>query len=105
MKTNKKRVYISGPISGRDKKEYMLHFHRIEQVIRASGEQPINSTRMWGIFQPIFNRIPYKYQVILDCLFLASCDEICLLEGYNRSRGCALEIKVAEWLDLRFVYE
>lgn len=105
MKTNKKRVYISGPISSRDKKAYMLHFHRIENIIRESGEQPVNPTRMWGIFQPIFNRIPYKYQVILDCLFLASCDEICLLDGYTRSRGCQLEIKVADWLGMSFVYE
>lgn len=104
-KTRKARVYISGPMSGRTKKDYMLHFHRIEQLIRESDEQPVNLTRMWGILQPLFERIPYKYQVILDCLFLASCDEICLLKGHESSRGCALEKEVARWLNLRFCYE
>ena len=105
MRNKKKRVYISGPISVFDKKTYMLHFHRIECLIRDAGDYLVNPTRMWGLFQPIFNRLPYKYQVILDCLFLASCDEILLLKGHESSRGCALEREVARWLNLRFFYE
>lgn len=94
------RIYISGPISGRPKEEYLAHFAEAAASLHTQGFKPVNPTTMFGIFQPIFNRVPYKYQVLIDCLALARCQRIYLLSGWSHSRGARLERTIAAWLDI-----
>ena len=43
----KGRIYISGPISGRDLGEARAHFAKAEKTLRWQGYRTINPLRMW----------------------------------------------------------
>lgn len=96
----KKRIYISGPISGRPKAEYRAHFDQAAKHLRAQGHRPVNPTRLWGWFQPLFNCLPYRWQILFDCIALSHCQGIYLLTGWSRSHGARLEHTIAAWLGL-----
>ena len=95
-----KKVYISGPISGRPPEEYLPPFAKGERDLRNLGYKPVNPTTQFGRLQPLFNRLPYHLQMVIDLLRLSRCDMILLLNGWKTSRGAKLEKALADYLNI-----
>ena len=86
----KPKVYISGPVTGRDMTECKVDFNSAELWLTGLGYDVIN---------------PLSYDVIedgtwedymkRDLKLLCDCDYIYLLDGWESSRGSRIEYNVA----------
>ena len=85
-----KRVYISGPIEHYDLEERRGAFGRAEQLLELHGFQSVN---------PMKNGLPaeahWREHMRRDIALLLDCDAIFMLEGWELSKGCKLEMDVA----------
>jgi len=99
-----KHIYLCGPVSGRNIQEAADHFKEIEGKIRRanSGVDIYYCTSNPMRFcSPDFD----WYQAMRICVReLSSCDGIALLQGWQRSRGATLELKLAQDLHIPVVY-
>ncbi len=91
-----KRIYIAGPMTGLPECNYPA-FHAAAQQLRQQGhhvENPAESTQppCGGTW------LGWMRQAIVQ---LVSCDEICLLPGWEHSRGARVEFQLACGLGLR----
>lgn len=98
----KQRIYLSGKITGYP--DYRQVFDAAEQAVTRKGVKVLNPARMWGIFQPIFDGLPYSVQLILDLCVLASCDKIAYLPNWKYSNGALVEHSFADALKLKTIY-
>lgn len=89
------RVYIAGPMSGLPDFNYPA-FNDAEQRLRKHGHDPINSARLDGR-EGCRTWLDYMRAALRD---VADCDGIALLDGWQESRGAALEAHVGRSLDL-----
>ena len=86
----KPKVYISGPVTGRDMTECKVDFNSAELWLTGLGYDVVN---------------PLSYEVIehgswedymrRDLKLLCDCDYIYLLDGWESSRGARIEYNVA----------
>ena len=104
MKHN--RIYISGPISGRTREEYMRHFREAEDYLRGEGLTPVNPTRflpcrwLW-----LYKVMGYKLTLLYDLWQMLRCQGLYMLDGWKMSRGANIEHDVAEWFNLQIIDE
>jgi hypothetical protein len=103
-----KTIYLSGPISGRDEKEYTLHFYKVaDEIFRRIGLE--------GLGIDTFNPVPCGKECVgsgaawheymrYSISRLARCDGIALLRGWEASRGARLELDLADKLKIPVVY-
>ena len=104
MKHN--RIYISGPISGLKREQYMRNFKETEVVLQWEGLAPVNPTRFLPCRWPwLYRLMGYKLTLLYDLFFLMRCQGIFMLEGWQGSRGANIEHDVAKWLGLKIIYE
>ena len=95
-------MYISGPITGRD--DIKERFTEAADIVRNAGYRPVNPTTMFGWFHFVFEKFPYRLQVLIDCLVLAfTCDAIYLMADYKFSRGATLEKAVADFCNMTVI--
>lgn len=91
-----KRVYISGPIEHYDLEERRAAFGRAEQLLELHGFQSVN---------PMKNGLPaeahWREHMRRDIALLLECDAIYMLEGWELSKGCKLEMDVASSCGLK----
>lgn len=98
MKRSKK-LFISGPISGRPYKEAAIHFNSAATLAYQIGFDPVN---------PIQLCRPYWawWRCMAVCLWhLMWCDAVLFLRGWDMSRGSRMEHRVAIILDKVIMYE
>lgn len=91
-KNPKKKVYISGPITGVD--NYQEIFERAEMKLETLGFEPVN---------PCKGEEPghsWEWYMKRDIKKLCDCDIICLLPGWEESKGAMMEYDVALKLGL-----
>lgn len=96
-----KRVYISGPISGRDIAEQKEAFKAVERELADMGLNPVN---------PLENGLPaeasWEEQMRKDLTDLMQCDYIYMMRGWELSRGATLEHLAATMVGIKvFKYE
>ena len=91
------RVYISGPMSGVDRRLYLEMFKRAEQSLRAQGYRKIvNPIRVWACRWPwLYKVIGYRLTLLYDLWLLMRCDQIYKLPGWRDSKGANIESCVA----------
>lgn len=82
------RIYISGPISGRDAATVREEFDAAEKMILDRGHIPVNPVRIAAEMPPDSE---WKDYMAADLPALFHCDAIYQLAGWKRSHGCQLE--------------
>lgn len=87
----KKRIYISFPISGYNISERREHFDRIASQLIAADYEPVN---------PMAKRLPddapYTEHIMQDLKLLLDCDGIIRPSRWRCSEGCEIETRVAD---------
>ena len=92
-----KRVYISGPMSGVPRDQYMELFKRAEQSLRDQGYRNIlNPINVWSCRWPwLYRIVGYRLTLLYDLWLLMRCDQIYKLPGWRDSKGANIESCVA----------
>lgn len=98
----KRRIYISGPISGEPREKYMKRFAVAEKILRAHGYDVINPTKVWACRWPwLYKIVGYKLTLLYDLwLLLTKADGIIHLPGWHTSRGSVIEDNVSQWFHM-----
>lgn len=96
----KRRVYISGPISGHNLEERRASFKKIQNLLEAQDYQPIN---------PMENGLPAEAttheHMKRDIELLMTCDMIYMMRRWTHSKGCKVEFDVAAAIGLPVLFE
>ena len=97
----KRRIYISGPMTGIEPREYRRRFREAEAILRRHGYGCINPCRVWPCRFPWLYRLMnallgkrLAYAVILTydlILLMTRADGIVMLPGWQASRGAQIE--------------
>ena len=97
----KRRIYISGPMTGIEPREYRRRFREAEAILRRHGYGCINPCRVWACRFPWLYRLMnallgkrLAYAVILTydlILLMTRADGIVMLPGWQASRGAQIE--------------
>ncbi|MBR6604578.1 MAG: DUF4406 domain-containing protein [Prevotella sp.] len=97
----KRRIYISGPMTGIEPREYRRRFREAETILRRHGYGCINPCRVWPCRFPWLYRLMnallgkrLTYAVILAydlILLMTRADGIAMLPGWETSRGARIE--------------
>ena len=101
----KRRIYLSGPMSGLPRSEYRRKFREAERILHRHGYGVINPCNVWAC------RFPWIYKAMEFCLghsnayalilaydlllLMTRADGIAMLPGWQASRGAQIENFVA----------
>jgi len=97
------KVYISGPMTSSDSEEQERNvqaFHDCALLLRASGCRPVNPANVWPCKHPRIYRLlerllgedgAYRMVLLYDLWLLSRSDTICLIDGWQLSRGAKIE--------------
>lgn len=101
MSKTKRKVYLSGPMSGIPRSEYQRKFREAERILHRHGYGVINPCRVWACRWPWIYRAMERllgkqcaYAVVLcyDLLLLMTrADGIVMLPGWQTSCGAQIE--------------
>ena len=103
----KKKVYISGKISGIPREQYMKMFGIAEQILRERGYKVVNPTRFFlsrhyqRLCRLIGHKNAYDLTLLYDLWRLMHCDLIYKIPGWKQSRGANIESCVAYHFKVR----
>ena len=99
----RQRVYISGPITAATKEEQQQNvqaFHDCAALLKAQGCRAVNPARAlpcrWGWLYRLMERwlgkeLAYRAVIVYDLWLLSRSDAICLIDGWQQSRGARIE--------------
>jgi len=101
----KRRIYLSGGMSGVERADYVRRFREAERILRRHGYGCINPCRVWACRLPwiyramelvLGKRLAYAAVLCYDLLLLMTrADGIVMLPGWRASRGAQIENYVA----------
>lgn len=102
---SKRRVYLSGPMTGCARADYVRRFGEAEAILRRHGYGCINPCRVWACRWPwiyramewaLGKRLAYAVVLCYDLLLLMiRADGIAMIPGWQASRGAQIENYVA----------
>lgn len=95
------RIYISGPISGRDEKESREAFRRMREALEGLGYETVNP---WDLAEKAGGHRWADY-VLNDLRALRDCDGLMQLRGWEGSMGCQTELSFALGLGIPIFQE
>lgn len=93
------KCYISLPISGYDLAERRKLAEKVKAFLVAASLEPISP-----LDKGLSDEAPYAEHMREDLKILLECDAICLVKGWERSRGCNVENIIAQTLNLQTLY-
>ena len=88
----RKKIYLSGQISGLEPEDAESAFNKMEKILRAQGYSVVNPTRL-GI-EDVSGR-GWNYYMREGIKLLMDCDAIYMLKGWTTSKGANIEWKLA----------
>lgn len=95
----RKRIYISGPITGLHPDDARGRFAAVESHLRGNGHDVVN---------PMNNGVPegssWSEHMEADIRLLLDCTDIYMLDGWHLSRGARLEHHIASELGMHIIY-
>ncbi len=94
----KPKVYISGPITGKDEKEYKNDFNSTELWLTGLGYDVVNP-----VSDGIVEGWGWSDYMRRDIKQLCSCDYIYFIKGWENSKGCCLEYNIAFQLGIKIL--
>lgn len=98
----KEKVYISGKISGVERKEYLARFAKAEELVKAKGYKTVNPTRFLVCrWRWLYRVMGYELTILYDIWRLWQCDRIYLIPGWMESRGARMESFTAYVMRIR----
>ena len=107
---SKRMIYVSGPMSGIEPREYRRRFREAEAILRRHGYGCINPCRVWACRFPWLYRLMnallgkrLTYAVILAydlILLMTRADGIAMLPGWEQSRGARIENYTARYFPM-----
>lgn len=94
---NNAPIYISGPITGHDREEYLRRFAAAEDALRELGyENIVNPTRLpMCRWRWLYRLLGYRLTLFIDLWLLTGCSVIYKMPGWKTSRGAQIESCVA----------
>lgn len=99
---SKGKVYISGPISGLEKQDYMKRFADAEKILSERGYIVVNPAK-------VLARLPegtaYEEYMKMSLVMLDMCDSIYMLNGWQKSTGAHLELQYAMSMGKKIMYQ
>lgn len=98
METKTRLVYISGPMSGYENKN-RYSFMRAENELHKLGYETLNPARL-DQANPNFTYHDFMKRDISELL---KCDAICLIPGWENSKGALCEKVVADSIGLQTI--
>lgn len=102
----KRRIYISGPMSGLPREDYMLNFAATQVMLEACGYEVVSPTQLAPCRWPwLYRLLGYRLTLLYDLWHLMRCDGIYMLDGWQQSRGAKTERAVAEAFGLAVIDE
>ena len=99
----KQRIYISGPMTSSDSEEQARNvqaFHDCATLLRASGCRPVNPANVWPckhawlyrLMERLFGKErAYHTVLVYDLWLLSRSYTICMIDGWQQSRGAKIE--------------
>lgn len=96
---NKKRIYISGPMTSLTEEEVTRTFMKGSMEIAMMGYYPVNPHKISGF--------PFEYEEYMkvDLTILEVCEGIYMLRGWEHSSGARRELKLAREKGLMIMYQ
>ena len=101
----KRKVYLSGPMTGIPRSEYQRKFREAERILHRHGYGVINPCNVWPCRFPwlfrlmnalLGRRLTYAVILAYDLILLMTrADGIVMLPGWRASRGAQIENYVA----------
>ena len=98
---SKRRIYLSGGMSGVERADYVRRFGEAERILRRHGYGCINPCRVWPCRFPwlyrlmnalLGKRLTYAAILAYDLILLMTrADGIAMLPGWQASRGAQIE--------------
>jgi hypothetical protein len=95
-------IYLSGSISKRDFNEAFDHFKRVEKYFDQQKSQTYNPVILGA---PDKDFTWEKLMRLAVTSMLIKCDKICMLEGWQNSKGAVIERSLALTLGMEVIYE
>ena len=91
------RIYISGPMTGLTREQYIRRFMLAEKVLRDNGYRNIvNPIHVWTCrFRWLYKILGYRLTLFYDLWLLTRCQRIYKMPGWKESRGANIESCVA----------
>ncbi len=95
----KKKIYISGKITGLTPDQAFSFFNNAELYLTEKGYEVINPITI-----PHEHDKTWESYMRNDLKALLDCDEIYMLNNWNESRGAIIEHDLANKLGLKIIY-
>lgn len=94
----KQRIYISGPMSGLPREEYLRRFAVADRILKDHGYKTINPCRVYVCRWPwLYKVVGYWLTLLYDLWLLTGrADAFVSLPGWDSSRGAQIERFVAQ---------
>lgn len=99
-----RKVYLSGPITGVDVKEYHAKFERAEEFYKAAGFEVVNPVKISD--EILAKNLNAKYEDFMkaDLQALKGCSHIAMLDGWEKSNGARIEREEATLSGMQVCY-
>ncbi len=88
------KVYLSGPVTGRDEHETKHLFGLAEKAVRNLGLEPVNPLKLCTPDMQWSEAMKVCIHALLDCHMIT------MLPGWEESDGAQLEMKIAKQLGI-----
>ena len=103
-----KTIYLSGPITGREKWEVKQHFSDASIMLRRQAARLTDEAV--EIYDPSkISDIDFEWDTYMKVASAILHDPkvkgICFLKGWEKSNGCLMEMMWANSLGLKIIYE
>ncbi len=82
-------VYLSGPITGRDRDDFLNHFIKEEQLLKKNGFEVVNPAAE-GMLRP--KSFTHENHMAVDMALLKQCNWIHMLKEWENSKGAREEL-------------